>query len=150
MKKKNDVLQAAMGVLFLGYLAVLAYLLFFSSTYGRTMEAGYRYNLTPMLEIMRGIQNIERVGYRYVTVNIGGNIVAFMPFGFFVSALSERKQNLFTILLKTFLFSFTIEVTQYFTQTGAFDVDDLMLNTFGGALGFVCYWMIAGRRKSRR
>ena len=148
--KKNKASLVIGYVLFLAYLGIMAYLLFFSSAYGRTMEAGYRYNLTPMLEIMRGIDNVDSMGYRYVMINIGGNIVAFMPFGFLVAALSERKQNFFTILIKTLLFSFTIEVIQYFTKTGAFDVDDLILNTLGGVLGYFCYLYITKRRKHSR
>lgn len=150
LQKKNKGIQAALWVLFLVYLVIMAYLLFFSSAYGRTIEAGYRYNLTPLLEIMRGIENIDSVGYRYVIINIGGNVVAFMPFGFLVSCLAGRRQNVFTIFLKTLLFSFIIEVIQYFSRTGAFDVDDLILNTLGGILGYFCYLYFTRRRRRSR
>lgn len=150
LRKKKGPLRSLLGAVFLLYLIVLAYLLFFSSTYGRTLEAGYRCNLVPMLEIMRGLKNIEKVGVQYILVNIVGNVAAFMPFGFLVPYLSEKKHNVVTILVLTFFFSLTVEVLQYVTRTGAFDVDDLILNSIGGVLGYVCYWILTWRRKQSR
>ncbi|MCH5272621.1 MAG: VanZ family protein [Lachnospiraceae bacterium] len=146
MEKKKETLRIIAILAFLAYLLLLAYLLFFSSTYGRTEEMGYRYNLKPFLEIMRGIKYIDKVGRDYVLVNIGGNIAAFMPFGFLLPLVSERKQTMLKALLKTFLLSFSAEVIQLITRTGAFDVDDLILNTIGGILGYGCYFLIVGRR----
>ena len=54
-----------------------------------------------------------------------------------------------TILL-CFEFSAVAEVIQLVTKVGCFDVDDLMLNTFGGCIGylvFVVYRTIAEKRK---
>ena len=82
MKKRHELLHIVAILAFLAYFLLLAYLLFFSSAYGRTVEMGYRYNLVPFLEITRGLENIDKVGYYYVIVNIAGNVVAFMPFGF--------------------------------------------------------------------
>lgn len=149
MEKKKEIFRIIAILVFLAYLLLLAYLLFFSSTYGRTEEMGYRYNLEPFLEIMRGIKYIDRVGPYYVFVNIGGNIAAFMPFGFLLPLISERKQTGLKVLLKTFLLSFSAEIIQLITRTGAFDVDDLILNTIGGILGYACFFLIVGRRKKK-
>ena len=49
MKKSVKVKPHPMAViLFVLYLLLLFYLLFFSETYGRTMDSGYRYNLEPL------------------------------------------------------------------------------------------------------
>ena len=37
--------------------------------------------------------------------------------------------------------SLLIECTQYVFRVGSFDVDDILLNTLGAALGFIC-WLI--------
>lgn len=149
VEKKGEMLRIVAILLFLAYLLLLAYLLFFSSTYGRTEEMGYRYNLKPFLEIARGIRYIDRVGYQYVLINIGGNIAAFMPFGWLVPLISERRQNTGKILFQTFLLSLSAETIQLLTRTGAFDVDDLILNTIGGILGYWCYYLLFGRRKKK-
>lgn len=150
MEKKKETLRIVAILLFLAYLLLLAYLLFFSSAYGRTEEMGYRYNLKPFLEIARGIRYIDQVGYSYVLMNIGGNIAAFMPFGWLVPLISLRRQNTGKILFQTFLLSLSAETIQLVTRTGAFDVDDLILNTLGGILGYWCYYLLFGRRRKKK
>lgn len=149
MEKKKETFRIVFILLFLAYLLLLAYLLFFSSAYGRTAEMGYRYNLTPFLEIRRGLENIETVGYYYVMVNIAGNIAAFMPFGFLLPLITERKITTWKALGYGFLLSLAAESIQFVSRTGAFDVDDLILNTVGSVLGYWCCYILFGRRKKR-
>ena len=150
MEKRNKFGRFFAILVFIAYLLLLAYLLFFSSTYGRTMEMGYRYNLKPFLEIRRGLENIDKVGYRYVIVNIAGNIAAFMPFGFLLPMLTERRIHTGHALINTFLLSLCAETIQLLSRTGAFDVDDLILNTAGGVLGYWCYAVLFGRRRKQQ
>lgn len=150
MKEKKETWRIVAILAFLAYLLLLAYLLFFSSTYGRTIEMGYRYNLTPFLEIRRGLKHIETVGYRYVLVNIAGNVVAFMPFGFLLPLITERKMNTIKVFFFSLLLTICAESLQLVSRTGAFDVDDLILNTIGGALGYWCYVLLLGRRRKKR
>ena len=150
MKKRNEILHIVAILAFLAYLLLLAYLLFFSSTYGRTLEMGYRYNLVPFLEIKRGIEHVDTVGYRYVLVNIAGNIAAFMPFGFLLPLVSERKMHTIKVLFYSFLLTLCAGTLQLISRTGAFDVDDLILNTAGGVLGYWCFVLLFGRRRKRK
>ncbi len=147
MEKKKEIGQIVAILAFLAYLLLLSYLLFFSSTYGRTAEMGYRYNLRPFHEIKRGIENIDAVGYRYVMVNIAGNIAAFMPFGFLLPLITERKMHTGKVFVASFFLSLCAETIQLVSRTGAFDVDDLILNTVGGVLGYWCYAVLIGRRR---
>ncbi len=114
------------------------------------MEMGYRYNLEPFQEIRRGLENIDTVGYRYVLVNIAGNIAAFMPFGFLLPLVTDRRMHTGKVFLYTFLLSLCAETLQLISRTGAFDVDDLILNTAGGVLGYWCYMLLIGRRRNKR
>lgn len=150
MEKKKETLRIVAILVFLAYLLLLAYLLFFSSTYGRTLEKGYRYNLKPFLEIRRGIEYIDMVGYRYVMINIGGNVAAFMPFGFLLPLLTERRMHIGKVFVYSFLLTLCVETIQLLSRTGAFDVDDLILNTVGGILGYGCYVLLLGRRRKKR
>ena len=134
---------------FFAYLLLLSYLLFFSSTYGRTVEMGYRYNLVPFLEIRRGIEHIDTVGYRYVLVNIAGNIAAFMPFGFLLPLITERRIHTGKAFVYSLLLTLCAESLQLVSRTGAFDVDDLILNTAGGIFGFWCFALLFGRRRKK-
>ena len=100
---------------------------------------GYRYNLVPFLEIRRGLENIDKVGYYYVIVR---NVVALMPFGFLLPLVSEHKVNTWKAFCGSLLLSLTAESIQLVSKTGAFDVDDLILNTLGGLLGYFVYYLL--------
>lgn len=72
-----------------------------------------------------------------VWVNFPGNIVMFMPVGFFAGLLLDKprwwKGTLLTAGVSLF-----IEIFQLFVSRGT-DVDDLILNTLGGFLGHLAF-----------
>lgn len=72
--------------------------------------------------------------------NVLGNMVMFLPYGFFVSYfLKLDKKEI--ILLLSLLVSCTIETTQLLIGR-VFDIDDIMLNTLGGLGGYYIYRLI--------
>lgn len=141
MKKEKKRPHPLAVILFVIYICLLFYLLFFSETYGRTMDSGYRYNLKPFKEIKRFWNNRDSLGLSTVITNLVGNIVAFAPFGFFLSMFSKAGRNLFGCVLLTSLFSLAVETVQLFSKVGAFDVDDILLNAIGGLVGWLCYFI---------
>jgi glycopeptide antibiotics resistance protein len=92
-------------------------------------------NLIPFKEIFR-----YKFGSHYFIKNIIGNVIMFAPYGFFVGKYASLKNFKLTILL-LILASFSIEVTQLIIGR-VFDVDDIILNVFGGALGYIAYRFI--------
>lgn len=93
-------------------------------------------NFIPFKEIMR-YHTTSVLFYR----NVIGNIALFIPFGFMIAdMLKERagKTNVLITLLITFITSLTIEIIQMFIGR-SFDIDDILLNLIGGALGFLVY-----------
>ena len=142
MKKEKSNLHPMAVLLFMIYLVLLFYLLFFSETYGRTMDSGYRYNLELFKEIKRFWSNRENLGWSSVITNLLGNIVAFAPFGFFLPMLCKVGRNVFGCVLVSALFSLVVETIQLLTKVGAFDVDDIFLNAIGGLVGFLGYYLV--------
>ncbi|TWD95675.1 VanZ like protein [Neobacillus bataviensis] len=69
--------------------------------------------------------------------NLVGNIIGFVPFGFILPLLSKGFQKLSTVTITTFILSLTFEIIQLVFEFGSFDVDDLILNTLGGILGYI-------------
>lgn len=141
MKK---LIRNILALAFVGYMILLIYFLFFSEEYGRTTQfLNYQYNFTPFREISRFIKYRDILGMEAFMINIVGNIVVFMPFGFFIPGLEKRKLGPVLNFLKItgfgFLFSLTVETAQLVSKVGCFDVDDLILNTVGVASGCVCY-----------
>lgn len=81
--------------------------------------------------------------------NLAGNIIGFIPFGFILPLLSKRVFKLSTVILLTFCLSLTYEVLQLVFEFGSFDVDDLILNTLGGILGYFPIKLIRFFNKNR-
>lgn len=133
-------------VLFAVYIFFLLYFLIFSEWYGRSgMMGEYHYNLVPFREIKRFWNYRYQLGVQSLT-NLAGNVIVFMPFGFFGAAASPYRKLGVTII-DGFLLSLLIELFQLVTTVGCFDVDDLFLNTLGAMLGYIVF--AAGTRKRR-
>lgn len=130
-------------VLLILYIAVLIYVCFFSEDYGRDIVTSYyRYNLVPFKEITRFYIYRNVVGFRAFLTNLFGNVLAFMPFGFFMPILRPKLRKWYCMMGMTFLLSLTIEITQLLTRVGSFDVDDLILNTAGGIAGYLLFYIM--------
>ncbi len=142
--------RTAGWVLFLLYLGGLTYFMFFSEELGRTdLSVGYRYNLRPFREIERCIRHWDVLGPVNAGMNLLGNMIAFMPFGFILPMLCLSNRRWYIVTALSLLCSLMIESLQLVTRRGSFDVDDLMLNTLGGLLGYFCFLLAAGIRRRR-
>lgn len=126
--------------IFILYIGILCYFLFFSEMFGRTeIQKEYRYNLTLFREIKRFWIYRKQLGTMAWVINIIGNVAAFLPYGFFLPILSKKFQNCFKVFLLSFLLSLAVELLQLIFKVGCFDVDDLLLNTIGGVIGYGIY-----------
>ena len=116
----------------LNLLLFMIYLLFLFQivTYNDVSESGM--NLMPFREILR-----YDFGSDLFKRQIIGNILLFVPFGYFVTRYCKVKK-MGTIFIITLLSSLTIESVQYFIGR-CFDVDDILLNVFGGIIGFLLF-----------
>ncbi len=144
--------QKRILVLFLLYLAMLIYLVFFAETFrrGESLGDGYAYNLVPFREIRRFWTHMDVLGAKAVVVNLLGNVAAFMPFAFMLPMISPKFCGPFKTVFLTFLLSLCIECVQLVTRVGSFDVDDLLLNTMGGLLGYLLYRIVQKLRVRRK
>lgn len=107
------------------------------SSGGETVRS---FNLIPF----RTIGSYLGDGLSMVTVrNVLGNVAVFIPYGVYLQVMLKKKsfgKNLLTV----FLTSVSIELLQFAFGVGAADIDDVLLNVCGGAIG------IAGYRLLRR
>jgi len=99
----------------------------------------YDYNLCPFREIRRFLSYREILGTRAVFLNLAGNVIGFMPFGALLPVLARSARKWWKTVLISFEISSLVEVSQLIFQVGCFDVDDIILNTLGGILGFLVY-----------
>lgn len=142
MNKAKKKVRICGRILFVAYLLLALYVMFFSESLDRTMiSTEYRYNLTPFAEIERFWEMRNSYGWHITLINLLGNVICFMPFGFLVPTISKTKvlNNVLSVTILAMAFSMLIETAQLITKVGAFDVDDIILNTLGGFLGYVIF-----------
>ncbi|QOR35094.1 VanZ family protein [Clostridium sp. 'deep sea'] len=107
----------------------------------RAVSSSY-YNFVPFKTLAFMVNAIFRGFDEHSLINVVGNIIVFVPFGLFVSLVSQ-KSRLLKAVVCTALFSFSIEFLQLFVLR-ATDIDDIILNTLGGFIGY-CVSLIFSR-----
>ncbi len=89
-------------------------------------------NFTPFKEIFR-----YDFGSGLFFRNVVGNMIMFVPYGFFVGYVLKNNQTKVIVLI-TLITSITIETTQLVIGR-VFDIDDILLNLIGGLIGFYLF-----------
>lgn len=89
-------------------------------------------NLIPFKEMFR----YEIGSYKFIK-NIVGNILLFIPYGFFSSYYLNNKK-IGTNVLLCLIASSCIEIIQYYIGR-VFDIDDIILNVLGGFIGCLLF-----------
>lgn len=92
--------------------------------------------IQPVYSTWKMVENFLLYQYwNEIYINILGNILMFIPYGF-IGWLFPKYNDLKTLLIYFLSFLIVIEALQYFTRLGVFDIDDIILNTFGVVIGF--------------
>lgn len=125
-KKSFCLYKELLGLMFMIYILCLFHIVTFQDVnYGTN-------NFIPFKEIFR----YDVGSYKFIK-NIIGNIIMFIPYGFFASYyLKNRKFG--TIAFLTLIVSTTIEFVQMYIGR-VFDIDDIILNLVGGIVGFLLF-----------
>lgn len=144
-------MKLLLTMLFVLYLAVLTKLILFKyipiseitnlTNFGFYAHHWNGSNLIPFKTIQL-YWNAENLNLNIRIENLVGNIIGFVPFGFILPMLVKRFQKLIMVLIATCYLSFVYEGLQFLTGFGSFDVDDLILNTLGGILGYFAYKIV--------
>lgn len=146
--KKSKKFRIIGKILFILYILFIVYFLIFSDWYGRTGTMDeYHYNLVLFREIRRFWNYREEVGLFAMFTNLFGNVIIFIPFGFFMP-MASKYRSIFSAVFYSFGLSLCVETFQLITKVGSFDVDDLLLNTVGGLVGYLIF--VLGEALRRR
>ncbi len=127
-KKKYPWGKAVLCILFAGYLGVLLY---------ATVLRGYAsYQGDKNLHLFRA----WREAWNQFTVKTWGNlllnIALFVPLGAFLPLIWKTMRKWYVAVSIGVAASLALESIQLFTGKGLFDVDDLLANSLGAAIGF--------------
>jgi glycopeptide antibiotics resistance protein len=105
-------------------------------------SSGYSYNVIPFKTIKQYIVNRDHFNLDTWVKNLFGNIILFIPIGIFGPLLNVRFLRPTLFLESVISILFCVELIQLSTKVGSFDVDDIILNTFGALIGLLFTWLI--------
>lgn len=119
-------------------LSVLLFILYIMCLFEVVTIQDHNYGLSnfiPFQEIFR-----YEIGSRLFIKNIIGNILLFLPYGYFAADFLKSKKAS-PIFILTLIVSLTIELVQL-NIGRTFDIDDIILNTCGGIIGYFLYRLL--------
>ena len=129
--------------LFMAYGALMLWLLFDRPGYDPGIpyweQAAGHLNLIPFrtLQLFAGLLDSGVRSYiRMAIINLGGNIIMFLPLGFLLPRVFQQLTSLPRVLVTTTVLITAVEILQFFTLVGSCDIDDLILNVLGSGIGY--------------
>ena len=129
-KEKLVLYKELLGLSFIIYILCLFQVVTFQDNVSWSTD-----NFIPFKEMFR-----YNIGSRLFVKNVLGNMLMFLPYGFFVSFYLENKRPKLTLIL-TLIASFSVELVQMMIGR-VFDIDDILLNLLGGYLGYLIYYWL--------
>ena len=137
------------AALFMAYCALMLWLLFDRPGYIPGIpyweQVTRHLNLVPLrtLRLFAGLLDSSHPEYvRAAIINLGGNVIMFVPLGFLLPRVFPKLSSLPAVLLTTAAIITAVEVLQLLTLVGSCDIDDLILNLLGSALGYGLHKLI--------
>lgn len=98
--------------------------------------------LIPFSSYYEALLTKSFIGWRNILLNIG----MFIPFGMLFPMCWDRKIGLKKLIIIVSLTSLSIEIAQYISNTGIFEIDDLMNNLLGSLIGFWGWKLLQKKR----
>ncbi|WP_223068135.1 VanZ family protein [Paenibacillus caui] len=131
LSSRNGLLSIAIAVSAVIYAVIMLKLLIF-----RGRAYGFHaYNLVPFKTINSLLMQKQHYNFTMWYRNLFGNIVLFIPLGIYFPLWKSRFWHTWKLAIAVALLIFAVECIQLLSAVGSFDVDDIILNTFGALLG---------------
>ncbi|SKB86487.1 VanZ like family protein [Soonwooa buanensis] len=125
-------LKTTYRILIIPYTILLLYFMFLG--FGREVMSINIVRLTPLASTIQFVEN--SLFLKDILINIIGNFLMFLPFGF-LAWIFPKFYDFKTLILSFLFVLIIVEALQYFTRLGVFDIDDIILNSIGMSLGFL-------------
>ena len=123
---------------FIGYSLSLLYLTVLWYYPNITFHPKYRFlNLKPFI----WVRETYDMGFKKMIQQLFLNVAMFIPYGFLLPMVFKKLRNVSWQTLTVFVTTFSIEALQYLIGRSA-DVDDVIMNCLGGALGYLCFKLV--------
>lgn len=143
-KKYLNYIKKFCKIFFYVYLVILLWKLFkisgpalgnIQEIYENRKLGFWNLNLMPLETI---VDSIKFSNYSTMILNI----IAFIPLGFLYPFAINENKKILTYILHFLVFDLLIEIVQFITMIGFFDIDDVLLNMLGFLQGIILYYII--------
>jgi glycopeptide antibiotics resistance protein len=104
----------------------------------------FKINLIPFVHLL------EYDGKKELLLNVIGNTAMFIPGGIVLPIIDNKLDSFWKAAGACALISLCIEIIQLFFFERTTDIDDLILNTFGAAIGCLICQSVQKLRKRKR
>ena len=136
--EKNILREVAINIFFIYFLVLIE----LTICKRGALEIGFRnkfyVNYIPFKETINMFKD-NFMGIGNALYNVLGNILLFVPLGFFIPLLFNKKNKISSVALYGACTSILIEAIQLITSNNLTDIDDVIFNTLGAILGFFIY-----------
>ena len=94
------------------------------------------------------LSHSDPVFVRIAVMNLFGNVLLFMPLGALLPMSFPRLKSLWRVLGASAAAVICVEICQMLTLLGRCDIDDLILNLLGTALGYGTYRLLNHKKSA--
>lgn len=157
--QKNQYSNSVKVILFAVYSLIMLYLLLWRNKAAIPENYYWQWirtslNLVPFRTVGEFITTMSKSSNSYLIqhsfVNLAGNVVLFIPLGFFLPWVFEKCSTYRKTILYSGLTIVLIEIAQLFSLRGSCDIDDLILNLVGVSLGYFVFKLIIKRFNAKK
>lgn len=136
--KKSKIFRIIGVTLLCLYALVMIYLMLIARP-----QFGYMmWNLVPFKTVAQMFSKLSSDSIQTVKialVNLAGNVIMLVPLGFLLPFAFKAQRKLWRTLLLSFLLILVMETVQLISMRGSFDIDDIIVNLAGVALGYLIF-----------
>ena len=129
-----------------GYIIFIIYAMFLNSRgYWSKMSLGeyllFQSNFIPFNTITFYIKSIfdGSINPDIPIINLSANLLMFLPAGLYLPYYTKRIKTIKSCVIIMLIILLFIELIQFFTRRGSFDIDDLILNILGVVIGYLIW-----------
>lgn len=148
--KKDRIMRVTFIIFFILYISLIFTLTNLDIKFGRSFSGNFIWNKSEISSYIANSVNFIpfKTIYTYINclakdnmrnialVNIFGNIVAFMPFAFFIPLIFRKVNSFIKFLICMVIIVILVELMQVILVSGSCDIDDLILNVAGAVLTY--------------
>lgn len=101
-------------------------------------------NLVPFATLAEYARRLaaDTINVETVVYNVLGSIALFVPLGVIMPFFFEKLGKLWRCAAASLGVSFVIELLQLVLRCGSFDIDDMILNVVGAAVGYAIFFAL--------